>query len=115
MNETLKRQREEFSKAMTAFNKFMDARHERSRLLESAFPESSIIDTIGIDEFIASLECLIKVIFPNIPEEVVKDELNYYIYEENASILMDNVEYNITSPEAFFDYLRVCNEKEIDA
>lgn len=100
---------------------FMEKIRKKNEALEEILcdqdKETRIFDFTGVNELVDTLVDLTCVMFPNISEDEILENINWYIYEATSMkepyIVDKGKTYIINNPEDLYNYLVVVNEKSI--
>ena len=111
--------KERFIRAIARWQNYRSHKETKNKLLEKAFGEdTSIFDYDGIEELEDAIIDLSSIMFKNITEEEIRDNIEYYLYE---AVDMDNPEVSFVKEEKTFvlnsvsdlyDLLDYLNNKE---
>jgi len=98
--------KEKLIKAIENYNNHHSFLENRTKILQKAFDEDTVImDLSGLDYLMEDIEIIISLIFPKMTCEQIKEEVEYYLFETSPAITIDNKEWTLSSPKAFYNYL----------
>lgn len=114
--------KERFVQSVARFQNLKSSLETRNNLLEKAFGEDTeIIEYRGLDEMLLTLWDMCCVMFSDIPEDVLKDEIEWFLYEavnlsddESKYIEINNVKYMVRNSEEFYNYLYLYNNDFVE-
>lgn len=100
--------KERFKRAMARFQNFYSNKVTKNELFEIAFgPDSTVMDFYGVDEILDTITDMAALMFPNIPEEEIKEDISWYLYVavdmKEPFISFEGKEYLITNPESLYN------------
>ena len=109
--------KERFIAAVNRFIEYREKKEKKSSLLEEAFGSDTVIfDFDGIEELISTITDVVAVMLPNLADEVIKDNIEWYIYEatgmDKPSVEGDGKEWIVDTPSTLYDMLEHFNNAE---
>lgn len=104
--------KERFVRAIARFQNYYSHKETKCKLLEKAFgSDTSIFDFDGVEELFITIVDMATLMFPNLSEEEIEDNLSWYLYgaaEQEEPEVYDNEsgkKYIIKSPKELYDML----------
>ena len=100
--------KEKLIKAIENYNNHLSFLENRSKILQKAFDEDTVIlDLSGLDYLMEDIDIIISLLFPKMTWEQIKEEVEYYLFEPSPVITVNGKDWILSSPETFYDYLEV--------
>jgi hypothetical protein len=104
--------KERFIRAIARWQNYHSHKETKSKLLEKAFgSDTMIFDFDGVDELLDSIIDMSCLMFPNISEEDIRTNIEWYLYEtpgQEEPEVYDSEsgkKYIIKSPKELYDML----------
>ncbi len=104
--------KERFIRAIARWQNYYSHKETKSKLLEKAFgSDTMIFDFDGVDELLDSIIDMSCLMFPNISEENIRTNIEWYLYEtpgQEEPEVYDSEsgkKYIIKSPKELYDML----------
>ena len=107
--------KERFVRAIARWQNYNSHKETKNNLLERAFGSDTIIfDYDGVDEILNTVIDMACLMFPNISEDSIKDNIEYYCYEavdmKNPAVSYeDGKEFVLNSSEVLYDMFEYLN------
>ena len=107
--------KERFIRAIARWQNFQSHLETKMRLLEKAFgSDTQIFDFDGLDELFDTVVDMAVLMFPNLKEEEIKENLSWYLYEavdmEEPVVSFKEKEWKVINPEILYDMLYEFNK-----
>jgi hypothetical protein len=111
--------KDRFIRAVARIQNYNSHKETKNKLLEKAFGSDTVIfDFDGVDELTDTLVDMTSVIFPNLSETNIKDNIEWYLYE---AVGMDNPEVSdnnsdktwiVNNSSVLYDMLEYFNNQD---
>ena len=111
--------KERFIRAMARFQNYRSRKETKNKLLEKAFGSDTVIfDFDGVDELLDSVIDLACLIFTNLSEEEITENIEWYVYEavdmDEPLVENNGKNYIVNSTEVLFEMLKDFNNVSSD-
>ena len=106
--------KERFIRAMSRFQNYCSHKETKNKLLEKAFGSDTVIfDFDGMNELLDSIIDLACLIFTNVSEKEITENIEWYVYEavnmDETLVENNGKNYVVNSTEILFEMLKDFN------